>query len=27
MVQMDLDLFKRDQLLKSAGFQIKNEFE
>lgn len=27
MVQMDIDLFKRDQLLKSAGFQIKNEFE
>jgi len=27
MVRMDLDLFKRDQLLKSAGFKIKNEFE
>lgn len=27
MVQMDLDLFKRDQLLRSAGFQTKNEFE
>jgi GDPmannose 4,6-dehydratase len=27
MVQADLDLFKRDQLLKQAGFDIKNEFE
>lgn len=27
MVQADLDLFKRDQLLKKAGFEIKNEFE
>ena len=27
MVQKDLDLFKRDQLLRSAGFDIKNEFE
>ncbi len=27
MVQMDLDLFKRDQLLREAGFKVKNEFE
>jgi len=27
MVDHDLDLFKRDQLLKNAGFTIKNEFE
>lgn len=27
MVQADLDLFKRDQLLKQAGFDIKNEYE
>ncbi len=27
MVDHDLDLFKRDQLLKKAGFTIKNEFE
>lgn len=27
MVQADMDLFKRDQLLKEAGFEVKNEFE
>ena len=27
MVTSDLDLFKKDQLLKLAGFQIKNEYE
>ena len=27
MVQADLELFKRDQILKEAGFKIKNEFE
>ena len=27
MVQADLDLFRRDQLLKKAGFDVKNEFE
>ncbi len=27
MVQSDLDLFKRNQLLKSNGFVVKNEFE
>jgi len=27
MVQYDLDLFKRDQLLKNHGFNVKNEFE
>lgn len=27
MVQADIELFKKDQLLKDAGFQIKNEFE
>lgn len=27
MVDHDLDLFKRDQLLKKAGFSIKNEYE
>lgn len=27
MVQKDIELFRRDQLLKDAGFQIKNEFE
>ena len=27
MVQADLKLFQQDQLLKAAGFQIKNEFE
>lgn len=27
MVAADINLFKRDQLLKNAGFQIKNEFE
>ena len=27
MVQADLELFKRDQLLKDAGFEVKNEFE
>jgi len=27
MVQADLDLFRRDQLLKQAGFDVKNEYE
>ncbi len=27
MVQADIDLFRRDQLLKEAGFDVKNEFE
>jgi GDPmannose 4,6-dehydratase len=27
MVAADLDLFKRAQLLKDAGYDIKNEFE
>lgn len=27
MVQADLDLFRRDQLLKEAGFELKNEYE
>lgn len=27
MVQSDLDLFKRDQVLRNAGFIVKNEFE
>lgn len=27
MVQADIELFKREQLLKDAGFKIKNEFE
>lgn len=27
MVQADIELFRRDQLLKEAGFEIKNEFE
>ena len=27
MVQADLELFKKDKLLKDAGFEIKNEFE
>ena len=27
MVQADIELFKRDELLKKAGFKIKNEFE
>ena len=27
MVSADLELFRRDQLLKEAGFEIKNEFE
>jgi GDPmannose 4,6-dehydratase len=27
MVQGDLKLFKKDQLLKEAGFDVKNEFE
>lgn len=27
MVQADMELFKRDQLLKEAGFEVKNEFE
>ncbi len=27
MVAADLDLFKRDQVLKAAGFEVKNEFE
>lgn len=27
MVQADIELFKRDELLRQAGFQVKNEFE
>lgn len=27
MVQSDLNLFKRDQVLKDAGFMVRNEFE
>ncbi|MFK8009436.1 MAG: GDP-mannose 4,6-dehydratase [Saprospiraceae bacterium] len=27
MVQSDLELFKRDQVLRSAGFEVKNSFE
>jgi GDPmannose 4,6-dehydratase len=27
MVQSDINLFKRDQVLREAGFNIKNEFE
>ena len=27
MVASDIELFKRDQILKEAGFQVKNEFE
>ena len=27
MVQADLELFKKDRLLKEAGFEIKNEYE
>jgi GDPmannose 4,6-dehydratase len=27
MVQADIELFKKDELLKKAGFQIRNEFE
>lgn len=27
MVECDIELFRRDQLLKEAGFEIKNEFE
>jgi len=27
MVKSDLELFKRDQVLKNAGFEVKNEFE
>ncbi len=27
MVQADLELFRRDQYLKDAGFEVKNEFE
>ncbi len=27
MVRSDVELFKKDQILKDAGFQIKNEFE
>ena len=27
MVKSDLDLFKRDKLLKDSGFSVKNEFE
>ncbi len=27
MVQADIELFKRDELLKKAGFEIKNQFE
>ena len=27
MIEADLELFKKDQLLKKAGFEIKNEYE
>lgn len=27
MVQADIELFRRDQLLKEAGFEVKNEYE
>ncbi|MEZ4986780.1 MAG: GDP-mannose 4,6-dehydratase [Saprospiraceae bacterium] len=27
MVQADIELFRKDQLLKAAGFEVKNEFE
>ncbi len=27
MVQADIELFRRDQLLKEAGFEVRNEFE
>ena len=27
MVRCDIELFKRDQVLKNAGFEVKNEFE
>ena len=27
MVRTDITLFRRDQLLKQAGFDVKNEFE
>jgi GDPmannose 4,6-dehydratase len=27
MVAADIELFKRDQILKEAGFEVKNEFE
>jgi GDPmannose 4,6-dehydratase len=27
MVVSDLELFRRDQLLRDAGYNIKNEFE
>ena len=27
MVQADVELFKREQVLKDAGYRIKNEFE
>ena len=27
MVRADVELFKRDELLKKAGFDVKNEFE
>jgi len=27
MVAYDIELFKRDQVLKNAGFAVKNEFE
>lgn len=27
MVRADIELFKRDELLKQAGFEVKNEFE
>jgi GDPmannose 4,6-dehydratase len=27
MVQSDVELFRRDQLLRDAGFEVKNEFE
>jgi GDPmannose 4,6-dehydratase len=27
MVQSDVDLFKREKLLKESGFEIKNQYE
>ena len=27
MVKSDIELFRKDQLLKNAGFTVKNEFE
>ncbi|MGK0366705.1 MAG: hypothetical protein ACI85O_003780, partial [Saprospiraceae bacterium] len=27
MVRSDIELFRKDRLLKDAGFSVKNEFE